>query len=98
MNLAKLLKINNHCRNSFKIFNDICPTSIRLSIIWRIKAVSDNEVGKFEILYTIAWKQNEKNTAKKIRLKATHKIYQIFSITLKSHFGDIYEDWYNKVV
>lgn len=76
-----------------------CPTSIRLSIIWRIKAVSDNEVGKFEILYIIAWNQNEKkNTAKKIRFKATLKIYQILSITLKSHAGDIYEDWYNKVV
>lgn len=41
------------------------------------------------------WK---KNTAKKIRFKATLKIYQILSITLKSHAGDIYEDWYNKVV
>lgn len=34
----------------------------------------------------------KKNTAKKIRFKATLKIYQILSITLKSHAGDIYED------
>lgn len=52
-----------------------CPTSVRITIIWKIKAGSENDVEKFEILYIIARGQSDKiYREKKNRIKATHKI------------------------